>query len=130
MHSVSYVLAKKEQPRNASVGGFGDGAGHVEMKHGFRASAHFRDPSPARITTAAGTVSALAFTNEIDASEFLICWPMLLKGIHKLSAIGSLVPHRHGAQNRLLLLLCLLHRPKPTRLQKLTRPKRRFPPYL
>ena len=62
-----------------AVGGFGDGAGHVEMKHGFRASAHFRDPSPARITTAARTVSALAFTNEIDVRIGFICRPMFLE---------------------------------------------------
>src|SRR5579875_108997 len=79
MRAISRAHAEKAQPWDTCVCGFGYRAGHVEMKHGFRACARFRDPSPARITTASRAVSARAVPNEINACVLFVRWPMLLK---------------------------------------------------
>jgi len=83
MDSVSDARAQKAQPWNTSVRGFGNRAGHAEMKYRFRARAHFCDSPPARITAAGRTVSTLAFTNEIDVGVVLIGRPVPLEVVQK-----------------------------------------------
>ena len=61
------------------------------MKDGFCARAYFRDPPPARITTAGRAISTLTLTNEIDVGVVLICRPVLLKIVQERRPVAGQV---------------------------------------
>ena len=88
MKPRAQLMAKKAQPRQAGMGGLGDGTLPVKMKYRLGAAPFLRKATPTRIAAPGGALAMEAVADEINVHVFAVRRPILVKVVEKSRPVG------------------------------------------